>query len=386
MSDPSISDIAAQLNRRIADLARELLGEPNRALSTTHQLRYGSKGSIAVEIGGPDPGRWYDHEHDVGGDGLAMICHRQGLANGAALDWARDWLGLRAWSGNTSANANSAAAGGDMAEEARFDPADDDPAAAGPDVDSGKAAKVAGIVGECVDLAGTAGDLYLRGRAITVRPLPGCLRYRPNAHGRYGALVALATDVNGTVAALQQIYVTADGRKAPLKVQKRTNKACEGWAEVSAVRLPGKSPLVLCEGVETALSVWQATGQETWACLGIANIGKAPVPKGEPVIVARDGDAPGSKADNQIIPAALALVQRGHMVSVATPPEGEDANDVLVQQGEDGVRALIAGAKPFVTEREQKRLFVGSDVEIAGRVREDLIERFGRIVHAEGAF
>lgn len=56
MSDPSISDIAAQLNRRIADLARELLGQPNRALSTRHQLRYGSKGSIASRLAVPRPG------------------------------------------------------------------------------------------------------------------------------------------------------------------------------------------------------------------------------------------------------------------------------------------------------------------------------------------
>jgi len=73
------------------------------------------------------------------------------------------------------------------------------------------------------------------------------------------------------------------------------------WAERSAVRLPGREPLVLCEGVETALSIWQATGQEVWACLGISNIARAPVPDKATAIIARDGDAPGSKAEGMII-------------------------------------------------------------------------------------
>lgn len=53
------------------------------------------------------------------------------------------------------------------------------------------------------------------------------------------------------------------------------------------------------------------------------------------------------------------------------------------------VRNLIAGAEPFRAEEAdtgRKRLFIGSDVEIAKRVREDLTERHGRIVHADGEF
>ena len=100
--------------------------------------------------------------------------------------------------------------------------------------------------------------------------------------------------------AVQQIYLTSDGRKAPVKVQKRTNKARDDWSDLAAVRLPGSRADRPAEGVETALSVWQATGYETWACLGISNIARAPVPDGVPIVVARDGDEAGSKADQQI--------------------------------------------------------------------------------------
>ena len=171
--------------------------------------------------------------------------------------------------------------------------------------------------------------------------MPPCIRYRPNAYGRYAALVALSTDAAGAVHAVQQIYLNSDGRKAAVKVQKRTNKARDDWSDLAAVRLPGTPPIVLTEGVETALSVWQATGYETWACLGISNIARAPVPDGVPIVVARDGDEAGSKADKQIRQATTILRGQGRQVTVAEPPPSKDFNDVLVEQGEDAVRARI---------------------------------------------
>ena len=132
---------------------------------------------------------------------------------------------------------------------------------------------------------------------------------------------------------------------------KRTNKAVDGWAAKAAVRLPGREPLILCEGVETALSVWQATGQETWACLGISNIGRAPVPENATVIIARDGDLPGSKAEGQMARAASMLAHRGMTVLIATPPEEQDFNDVLVREGEPAVRDRIGAAERFIDHR-----------------------------------
>ena len=83
-----------RLNERIEDVAPALLGEPNRALSTRAQLRFGRKGSVAVEIAGPKRGQWYDHENGVGGDALALVETELDLANGAACAWAMEWLGV----------------------------------------------------------------------------------------------------------------------------------------------------------------------------------------------------------------------------------------------------------------------------------------------------
>ena len=105
---------------------------------------------------------------------------------------------------------------------------------------------VAEIIAGCEDPHGTCVETYLQRRGITAAPLPPSIRYLANAYGQYGALVALATDAAGEVHGLQLIYLTEDGRKAPLKVQKRTNKAHNRWSDVAAERLPGRAPIIIC--------------------------------------------------------------------------------------------------------------------------------------------
>ena len=369
-----MNSLAKLLNDRIADLAVTLLGTPNRELSSAQQLRFGTKGSVAVEIAGKEAGRWYDHEAGTGGAGLELIRHHVGLDEKLAWDWARHWLGEPVIPSSWTAKLVSISASG-SAQSVK-------------PTDWERAAKLAEIVRQSESLNGTPVLTYLRGRGITATP-PDCIRFRQNAYGRYGAMVALATDAAGDVLAIQQVYLTAEGKKAPLDPVKRTNKAVDGWAERSAVRLPGCEPLVLCEGVETALSIWQATRQEVWACLGISNITHAPVPENATVIIARDNDVPGSKAEAMIVRAATALAMRGLRVMIATPPEGADFNDVLLRDGEEAIRNRIASADPFradQAETARKRLDIGSDVEMAKRVSEDLTKRHGRIVHAEGEF
>jgi len=346
-----IVSIAATLNGRIRDLARHLLGEPNKSLSTATQLRYGSKGSLAVDIAGDKAGKWFDHEGGVGGDGLELVCHKLNLRNGEACEWAKQWLGIST-------------------------PKSQPPV------------KVTDILKDCIPVSGTPAEHYLRQRGITAA-LPDCLRFRAGAFGKFGALVAQSTDIDGNVLAVQQTYLTDDGKKAPVAVVKRTNKAVEKWAEKSAVRLPGTKPIILTEGVENALSVWQATGQETWACLGISNIGNAPLPQGASVIVARDGDLPGSKAGSQIKRAVQKLEQRGFIASVATPPQNKDFNELLLGADEEAVRALIRESKPCVHPGfcdQARTVLIGSDVEISTRIRDDLQEKYGQVIYDEGQF
>jgi hypothetical protein len=79
----------ADLGIHIEAVARELLGEPNREQSTKSQLRFGTHGSVSVEITGEKRGTWYDHEAEVGGGVLDLLREKANLSNGVALDFLR---------------------------------------------------------------------------------------------------------------------------------------------------------------------------------------------------------------------------------------------------------------------------------------------------------
>jgi hypothetical protein len=84
-------DLAVHIER----VARRLLGEPNKVLSTGHQLRFGNNGSIAVDICGPKRGEWYDHENQIGGSTREMLLAKGAAANEAGIrEWFRAELGI----------------------------------------------------------------------------------------------------------------------------------------------------------------------------------------------------------------------------------------------------------------------------------------------------
>ncbi len=74
-------------------VARRILGEPNEALSSKDELRFGTNGSLSVMLAGDKRGTWYDHENQVGGGVLDLLRQHKRLVNGAALDWLRSEIG-----------------------------------------------------------------------------------------------------------------------------------------------------------------------------------------------------------------------------------------------------------------------------------------------------
>src|SRR5689334_18921752 len=70
-------------------VALRLLGEPNREKSTRDQLRFGTHGSLAVEVGGRKAGTWYDHERGEGGGVLDLVRREAnvGHTKGEAFKW-----------------------------------------------------------------------------------------------------------------------------------------------------------------------------------------------------------------------------------------------------------------------------------------------------------
>jgi putative DNA primase/helicase len=93
--------VSADLTRYIGDIARRILGEPNKAQSTRSQLRFGSNGSIAVDIAGKNAGGWYDHEAQVGGGPWEFLQLKGRLAHADIPAWLDRELNIR---GESSAN------------------------------------------------------------------------------------------------------------------------------------------------------------------------------------------------------------------------------------------------------------------------------------------
>lgn len=75
----------ACLKSMIEPVARHLLGEPNAAMSKPTELRFGTRGSLAVDL---DKSVWHDHEAGMGGGVLDLIERQTGITNrGDQLTW-----------------------------------------------------------------------------------------------------------------------------------------------------------------------------------------------------------------------------------------------------------------------------------------------------------
>ena len=73
-------------------LAQNLLGQPNRHMSSHHELRFGSKGHLALQIKGEKQGLWYDFASGEGGNLFGLIQREQGCEFKHALDYVRQWV------------------------------------------------------------------------------------------------------------------------------------------------------------------------------------------------------------------------------------------------------------------------------------------------------
>lgn len=186
---------------------------------------------------------------------------------------------------------------------------------------------------EAQPITGTIAETYLRGRAITC-PLPDTLRFHPGAwHGatarRYPALVAMVGGSNRFAA--HRTYLCADGTG---KAAVDPAKAMLGATGGGAVRLTqGQGPLVVAEGIETALSLASGllrTPATIWAALSTSGIRGLRLPE-QParLTIAPDGDDAGKAAAFHLADRAHAL---GWQVSLLPAPDGRDWNDILTER------------------------------------------------------
>lgn len=187
--------------------------------------------------------------------------------------------------------------------------------------------------------------------------------------GEYPAMLRLLRQASGEPLTIERLYLTPEGRKAPVEKQKkimpyRSTAVFHG----SAVRLDHEVGTVLCvsEGVETALSYRCMLGLPTWAAT-FAGLMESLVipPQVELVIIAADLDPKRTDAQGNLVPgrgeeAASILADRiraaNRKAAIVMPPfelpDGMsklDWNDVLQSLGIDHARTL-----PFVYKTRER--------------------------------
>jgi phage/plasmid primase-like uncharacterized protein len=139
-------------------------------------------------------------------------------------------------------------------------------------------------------------------------------------------MVAAVEDLDGRVVAIHRTFLSLDGSG---KAGVESNKMALGSYSKCAVHLSaGGAELVICEGIETGLSIVQATRRHVWVALGTANLGQVKLPSFvQEIIIAADHDEPGTKAACM---AADFYRASGYQVHIVSPRrEKADWNDVV---------------------------------------------------------
>ena len=302
------------------DVARVLLGEPNPRMSTALELRYGTRGSLAVHVGGERAGTWRDFEAGEGGGVLDLVRRERRCDTAAALAWL-DAEGFIERGPGRPALASPERHGEPRAVETG-NPADAE-AHAAEDARREDSRRFARRNWKATrPLAGTVAERYLETRGVGHVVGVAALRFHPGlSHrtvpGRFPCLVAGVQNTGGRFLGIQRTYLAVDGSG---KANVQPARASLGKLAGGAVRLsePVDDPLLVGEGIESTAAAalvldWRGGA---WAALGTSGIRAVELPEHvRHVTIAADRDAKGG---GQLAAAALAerLAGEGRHVSI----------------------------------------------------------------------
>jgi putative DNA primase/helicase len=324
---PDAPAVAALLAERTPELARDLLGEPNRALSRRDEWRFGRNGSLSVMTGGPKRGAWHDHEAGTGGDALGLVAHARREPMGVAYGWALAWLGI--------------AGGGEPRPAPRPAPAPpESPREVPPPATLDLARRIwrEAIPGDALR---SLLPRYLEARGLRWEPgIAGVIRFHPRAwrNAAFGpagpAMVALMTDPETEEPCGTHVtYLRSDGGG---KAEGERAKIMLGVA--GCIRLVPDAEVTLglgvAEGIETALSMMQGFNwRPVWAATSAGGIARFPVLSGIcSLTIFADCDGAGAKAARI---CAERWSAAGREARICSPPHN-DFNDLMREALPDG--------------------------------------------------
>jgi hypothetical protein len=332
------NSLEGRLIERLEDILMATLGEP--MTNNDKEWRYGNNGSLSIDVG-PKRGVWYDFETDEGGYILKLL--------------ARNW----------KLNPSSEQIELEQRVSALLEKT---PVITAPSLivakDASKwtsAEAIQEFWNNGYDLSKQHGKAYLRKRGIdpelinisVLREAEHQANKKVNTKS-FPAIIFPLFNQAEEIVAIQAIRCP-QGDKLN-NVPKITNGSLKG----AAIKLPGNKTsdgeVVIVEGPEDALSVWQETGLETWAVCSVSNIGLAPVQSGQRIVVLGDAD---QKTEEQTQRACVELAGRCANVRLIFPHGNyKDPNDILLTDPKNAAKIfgdLIDQARVITNDLPHKQ-------------------------------
>jgi len=305
--------ITRRLNENIETLAASLFGEPSQRRGG--ELRFRSKGSLAVQISGAKRGSFFDFEAGAGGGALELIKIALGKSTAEAIYWAEVWLGMPHERQRDSLARSFVS---------RSTSADDVPH---------RIEAARRIWKEGVEISGTPAENYLRRRHALPPFEISDLRFHPACPmgdgKKVAAMVALMRNIfTNEPRAIHRTPLLADGSgKHPI------GKKMLGPSKGTAIKFCDDAEVTqglgIAEGIENALTAWTYGWFPAWAAGDAGAIKLFPVLNGiECLTIFADADdktGVGLKAARFCAKKWLAA---GREATIHIPPNGSDWNDV----------------------------------------------------------
>ncbi len=287
-------------------------------------------GSCVVHLTGQYAGCFHDFDTGESGGPLKTLEHATALSGRALFDHAAGLVGLAV----------------PKAQPLRAPP----PSYARSHREEETEREIAFILSRTGPIAGTLAEHHLRRRGLVNPECPDLLFHPDLAHWPtstgYPAMVAVVRDVAGNTTGIHRTWLAPDGSgKAPVEKNRMMLGTVAGGA-VRLLPLGDSTFLGMGEGIETVLAVRPAcAGLPLWSVLSAGNLEQVVVPdQVRTVIIFVDNDLSGTglKAAQR---AAAIHHAAGRRVWIAMPPTaGDDFNDLLMREGLDAVRAVLASA------------------------------------------
>lgn len=317
-------------------LVKSLLGEPNPKLSTKNVYRYGTLGSLKIEL---NSGLWHNFETEESGNLFHLIEREQVLSDfKETIEYAARFIHY-------------------IPEHERKAPQKLSERKEKP-MNEGKRQLAQTLFQKSQPIKGTIAEKYLIIQRGLTHYEHADLRYCSSVYTKtedgqkhVPALLAFSKDEHGNIHHVQVTKLdpqSANKDKSCVPVKQTFGSISNYFVNLNH---QGKGDMAyFTEGVETGLSILQANEHaRVYAVLGKANFSNID-PKDSPkqVIICLDNDGKDTykyaknEQTNTIIKAAQRLHDYGIQVSIMIPKkENTDLNDVLVKEGKDELKKQL---------------------------------------------